>query len=861
MSNQVLAKHRSKRILLGLTHLISRYYVAILLLFTALTILFGSFALRLEQQTTVKDLLPDHNEVVRHFEETVRDFNMTDRTLVVVEFAPENLENAQLFADILVDEVRQDEQFYDYLGYFNGNLFDQIEQVDYYEYLQFLMRFLPRDKLEQMAVRLSPQGIRQRILQNYRDLESGIASKSLIEKDPLSLLDLAASYREEITGNYSLDVNDGYLVSKDHTVLLILGKPARPPEEVEFSVALTEFLEAKIESAKLAFGEEEGVNADDLLKVGLTGAHPITAHENMTIKSDVVSMFVTSFAMVLLLFIIAYHRPLALLYVGIPLLAAEVWTLGIGYLLFGRLNLLTATFSAVIVGLGIDYAIHIFSRYLDEKAGGKTALQAMELALSETGLGTIIGGGTTALAFLAMGFNSFRGIIEFSAIAAIGICMCLLQMFVFLPSMLFLRERFRGSGPVRPTRVQRDFKVEKLIVVCLKHRREVLAAIAIGTLWLAYEASHLRFNADLRSVRAESNPSIKLQSLVTSKVGGSLRSLSFVIESPSEDELYRMHDQLTLKLDELIERQELVRYDTALSFLQKPQHQMENIAYIESLGLHQEPLTEHFQNALSDQGFRLTDDNRTYMEYVQRGIRAQEPVSMKELLASSGGSLVGQFLHVDNGRFKAIAHVYPAKGLWFKSATNALIKEVLGAVQPNADQDFYVTGIQTISDEIKSLVQSSFKTTSAAAILFVFLILVIHFRRVSLVLLTLIPLLISVIWMLGTMELLGIDINILNFVATPIIIGIGIDDGVHIVEKYLHRKSFALGSVIASCAKAVTLTSMTTIFGFSSLFLAKYSGFKSLGISAILGVFFCWLASVVLLPILMETFKVKFTRH
>jgi hypothetical protein len=81
------------------------------------------------------------------------------------------------------------------------------------------------------------------------------------------------------------------------------------------------------------------------------------------------------------------------------------------------------------------------------------------------------------------------------------------------------------------------------------------------------------------------------------------------------------------------------------------------------------------------------------------------------------------------------------------------------------------------------------------------------------------------------------------------------------VEKFLHRKGSSLASVISHCAKAVTLTSLTTILGFSSLFLAKYSGFRSLGLSAILGVFYCWLFSVVLLPLLMSVFRIDIKRE
>jgi len=830
----------------------------VLVVFLVATVFFARFALRLEQKTTLKDLLPDHNEVVMRFEETVIDFDLVDRVAMVVQFEPDDLVQAEAFADIFVDQIRQDPEFPEYLQWMNANLFDQIDETNYYEYLRFITRFLPEEKLDAFARSLSPENIRARIKQNYRDLESGMASKTFIQKDPLFLIDLAANYRDEITGNYSVDVTDGYLVSKDKTMLLVLGKPLYSPEDVDYSVALWDFLHEHLALAKQAFVEEEEFNPDDSLSVNFTGAHPITACENKLIRGDVIAMFISSFAMVMLLFVLAYGRPMALVYVGLPLLSAEVWTLGIGYLLFGRLNLLTATFSAVIVGLGIDYAIHIFSRYLDERTKGLDSEESMKLALSETGLGTLVGGTTTALAFLAMGFNSFHGLVEFASIAAIGILMCLVQMFVLLPSLLFVRDKMRGRRPAF-TRAQHDFKVEKLIMLALKHRRLVTAVIVVGTVLLGWQAIHLQFNADIRSIRARSNEAIKLQSLVTEKVGGSLRSLTFVLEAKDEADLHRAQAKLDPVLAQLQREGSLVRYDNALSFVQSPERQMENLAYLRERVPSGDELKRTFFEALEQEGFRITEDNRSYIDFLAQAVDANEPASIRQLLQGSE-NVLGHFLYAGPDRFKAVNYLYPVKGLWEKDATARLIQRIEDAVDLGPDQAFYVTGIQMISNELKTLIQQSFEVSCLIAIFFVFVTLMLHFRRWSLVFLTLTPLLVSVIWMLGTLRLLGIDIHVLNFVATPIIIGIGIDDGVHVVEKYLHRVDTSIGSLIAKCAKAVTLTSLTTIFGFSSLFLADYSGFRSLGLSSILGVFYCWLGSVVLLPIIMASFNLRFVR-
>ena len=857
MSTTQLKRKKSQVFLTWLATVLFAHSKKILVLFFALTVLFAVFAARLEQKTTLRDLMPSGNLAVRQFEETVANFDLVDRVLIVVKFDPEDLDAAETFAEIFVETIQEHEQTDDYFWWMKANLFEKSDETEWYQYLEFLSRLIPMEEMPALTKRLQAEGIRKQVHQNRRDLETGLVIKTLIAKDPLNLFEFAGHYRNEIAGNYQLSFSDGFIISKDHDMLLILGKPKRSPEDVDFSVAMTHFLDEQVAVAKALYQEEEEDDPDQFLTIGLTGPHPITAYENGIIRADVINMFVTSFAMVIFLFVLAYGRPMAVFYVGIPLLCAEVWTLGIGYLLFGRLNLLTATFSAVIVGLGIDYAIHIFSRYLDERTAGKATLASMQVALSETGLGTLTGGVTTALAFGAMGAGNFSGLREFAIIAAVGIILCLIQMFVLLPCMLFTRESWRKTE--RPHRAQWDFHVEKLLNLCLRYKNGTLITITLITIVLATQAGQLRFTTDMRSVRARSNPSIALQGQVTDKIGGSLRSLTFVLEGDTEEDLYALHDSLIPKLQTMKKRGDLVRYDSLLVLLQNPQSQQDNIAAIREQGLNGADISAEFMAAMDKETFRITEGNRKYIHHLGVGLDTQDPVTLTQILEGNQ-DFVRPFLNKVDGKFKTVIHVYPSKGLWKKDETRALTREILSSAPAALSGNLFVTGIQTIAEELKTLVRESFKISTGISVALVFLILFVHFRNIPLVILTLTPLLIAVIWMLGTMKLLGIDITIMNFVATPIIIGIGIDDGVHIVEKYLHRKSKDLGPLMASCGKAVTLTSLTTIFGFSSLFLAEYSGFRSLGLSAIMGVFFCWLGSVILLPLLMDLFKIKFVR-
>jgi len=105
--------------------------------------------------------------------------------------------------------------------------------------------------------------------------------------------------------------------------------------------------------------------------------------------------------------------------------------------------------------------------------------------------------------------------------------------------------------------------------------------------------------------------------------------------------------------------------------------------------------------------------------------------------------------------------------------------------------------------------------------------------------------------MVGTMEMSGLQITLLNIMAIPMIIGIGIDYGVHIVHRYQIEGNSSHKKVFASTGRAVFLTSITTMVGFGSLWFATYRGLGSMGIALFIGVGTCFLATVFVIPALL----------
>ncbi|MGQ9645125.1 MAG: MMPL family transporter [Thermodesulfobacteriota bacterium] len=122
-------------------------------------------------------------------------------------------------------------------------------------------------------------------------------------------------------------------------------------------------------------------------------------------RFDMQSSFLTSLILVLILFFFAYRRWVTLLFAGLPLLGGIQFTMGIASLTLGSLNILTAAFSAILVGLGIDFSIHLYDRYHHERALGADSPSAIETSLTQTGPGIWTGAFTTIFAFSILYFS------------------------------------------------------------------------------------------------------------------------------------------------------------------------------------------------------------------------------------------------------------------------------------------------------------------------------------------------------------------------------------------------------------------------------------------------------------------------
>jgi predicted RND superfamily exporter protein len=218
--------------------------------------------------------------------------------------------------------------------------------------------------------------------------------------------------------------------------------------------------------------------------------------------------------------------------------------------------------------------------------------------------------------------------------------------------------------------------------------------------------------------------------------------------------------------------------------------------------------------------------------HILKSISNPEPPGLTDLPASLVDRFVGQ-------HGKHLLKIYGRGDIWDSTALRRFVQEVR-TVDP------HVTGNPLQAHEASLEMKHSFQEAAVYALLVIIAVLVLDFKNLRHALLAAMPLAIGVLQMFGLLGLLAIPLNPANLIALPLILGIGVDYGVHIVHEF--RESSGPYRMSAGTAVAVLVDALTTLVGFGSLMIATHQGLQSLGRVLTLGVTCCLFTSLVMLP-------------
>ena len=637
------------------------------------------------------------------------------------------------------------------------------------------------------------------------------------------------------------------------------------------------------------------------IEIGYTGGVAMNADEMEYMSFDMIVPALIALGLILLLFIISFREFRLIILMGISLLIGIILNFGLIGATVQVITTITSFMATLLIGLGVDYGIQIIGNYGSYRSEGFSPEEALRQTYRRAGMGTALAALTTAVGFFVMAFTGSKAFAQFGLTAGLGILACFLSMFFLLPSLLLLfgekRDYSRSVEKVR--RVLEYGFIPKAAELLASRRLRVIAAALLITIGFAYSAYRLTsFETDLMNLEPQDMPSLITYRKIMETYELNPFTSFAVADSPSEAR------RLT---DELEKEPVVARVESVAQLLPAAQEQDERLSVIRDLRKRFQGYQARTYSAEEIEDF-VYEVQRFEWNVIEIGQLSIAGLGENNLIVKKRNRMVHEVLGAEVGRpgqeiFQSLiaklekdpkqtARLLTRLDRSFGAEHARIVREMLQTDshirREDLPQSIYkeyfdesgeknlvtIYPIPSIMEHLESIrhfnremeeispritgttqflvewINEVFRSSRNAAFLIfavVFLMMLLNFRSLRYAAVASVPLLAALVWMLGIYPLLGLKMNPLNIAVVPLVIGMGIDFGIHIVHRYRVERS--VFTAYHYTGKAVLLSGLTTIIGFGSLALiGTFKSISSIGEVLGLGIAAALFAALFVLP-------------
>ncbi|MFY0567433.1 efflux RND transporter permease subunit [Archangium lansingense] len=663
--------------------------------------------------------------------------------------------------------------------------------------------------------------------EKLRELRKDVDARLRYEKQQAIAVDLldeadAPPDFDAIVKKYSPDAPmREYLGNADGSEVYLMVKPGGTAGDIVFAQKLVD--DVKRVSDEVAQGWP-GVKLD------YAGAFQARIEEDQVMRADLSRAAILSAVMAVGIILLATRRLWALAVVGVPVVFGVSLTFAFAELAIGHLNIVTGFLVAILIGLGLEYGIHLAMRYWEERREHPAA-EALAEAVRGTFAGALTSALTNAAAFFVLVFAQFEAFKQFGLLAGVGVLMAVLVAYGLGPALLVLAERLRpgresaaAHAPEAPAQVS-----------SVSHKRwptSVIAGLLVAVLGFAaysvYVLPRVGFETNMRALKGDS-PSVALDDHISAQLGTHLNPAILLVDDLKQAQAVQ---------DVILEVKN--RHGAESTFKQ--------VASLNDLLPQDVPAHQEQIAALRATLDKLPEDAQKdpRLESVKKMLEAQPygedqlPLEVRRRFEAQDGK--GMFLLL----FPSVSN-HDTREL---SAWAAQIDEVIAGAKARG-VDLAVLDSNRIAARIFSMVRGDGPFILWAAASVVFLTILLSLRSFKRACLVAGPLFLGMLCLAGGMYLFDVQLNFINAVVLPNLLAIAVDNSVHLFHRYEEEGPGSLGHVVRNTGFAAVVATLSNAAGYGALLISHHSGLRSIGQIALLGVMCTFLGTTVFFPAML----------
>lgn len=791
-----------------------------------LSVLFFHRAMRLlgSIKTDLINLLPDDYPSVKYTEEIEKKFEKKNSLYMMIQSDHPELNQKAMFAAKQYLEALDDV----------GEVMTEKTGYDFFDQNKLLL--LDFDDLITIHDRLKSKIQKEKLGGLYIDFEESE------NKQDVNFDDLIKKYKDEFADG----VKSRYLTNQDGTVYALNIFPKGNDSSLKFYKKFGTMVQEHMKAFDFASFSPD-------ISYGFAGAIVTRVDQYDALIKDLKKAGLISACSIFLLLYFYYGRfvqkkkgyfqwvltslmrLIPVIAIFLPMVFSIILAFAFSSIFFDHLNVVTSFLFAIILGLGVDVGIHLLTRYMQDRAAGFDIDQIHRDIVVRTGKSCAIGILTTVASFYVLTINDFKGFSEFGWIAGHGLIIALLCYLIFFPALILLIDQWglirlnynKISSHDLPS-ARKWIPFAKVILVCCL----LVAALS------AFGMMHLRFEWDFGKLNMKFAEREEQKELLKQTHGRVNRPAVYLIDNKEQAQAIKKIIQ---------ERKENDPDSPTIQFFRSyydmfPDDQKEKMIVLKDIK--ELLMDELVLKSLKPEEKDLVDD---FLLAIDRSHPITEKDVPKDVYELFWGPL--------ENSTTSVAYVMPLPHLQLDNGNNAkAFYEDVYDVEALGKHFYAISDAMVFAQVLQTLFKES-KTAILLSSLIIFLIISFHFKNTKRTTMVFVGLLCGIFWMLGLMALVNLRLNFYNMIIIPAMIGMGVDNSVHIIHRFDEMKHRSILAALRTSGGAALMASLTTILGYGGLCFTHHPGLFSIGTMAVIGMSTCLVASLLVLPLLLQLFR------